>query len=418
MEMESQLLNKLELALLLQLLVLVFAVWQDTYLRGEQRRILLMNTALVFSLLIQNCLESLCERHAGTNMLRTALAIYGYSVRPVVLLLFLKVVNEKKDRRLLWALTGLNAILYTSAFYSGICFRIDENNVFFRGPLNCACLILCAFLVMQLVMSSYETFHPHRKLEKTVPLLISALILAATAADMLSHSNEAVSWLNISLVSSCVFFYIWLHMQYAREHEQAMQTEQRIQIMISQIQPHFLYNTLSTIQALCRIDPEKAFETTEKFGSYLRMNIDSLSQASLIPFEKELEHTRTYADIEMMRFPYVHISYDIEDEDFEVPALSIQPIVENAIRHGVRGQYNGIVRVSTMLDEHDHVITVHDNGRGFDPASLGTQEGSHIGLQNVRERLEMLCGGSIAVESREREGCTVTIRIPRGEETT
>ena len=315
MEMESQLLNKLELALLLQLLVLVFAVWQDTYLRGEQRRILLMNTALVFSLLIQNCLESLCERHAGTNMLRTALAIYGYSVRPVVLLLFLKVVNEKKDRRLLWALTGLNAILYTSAFYSGICFRIDENNVFFRGPLNCACLILCAFLVMQLVMSSYETFHPHRKLEKTVPLLISALILAATAADMLSHSNEAVSWLNISLVSSCVFFNIWLHMQYAREHEQAMQTEQRIQIMISQIQPHFLYNTLSTIQALCRIDPEKAFEVTERFGTYLRQNLDVLRQTKCIPVAKELEHTRIYTQIEALRFPNIHVEYELRDTD-------------------------------------------------------------------------------------------------------
>ena len=418
MEMESQLLNKLELALLLQLLVLVFAVWQDTYLRGEQRRLLLMNTALVFSLLIQNCLESLCERHAGTNMLRTALAIYGYSVRPVVLLLFLKVVNEKKDRRLLWGLAGLNTILYTTAFFSGICFRIDENNVFYRGPLNCSCLVLCVFFILMLIKCSFESSSHGRKREKMVPLFISVLILAATAADMLSHSNEAVSWLNLSLVSSCFYFYIWLHIQFVREHERAMQAEQRIQIMISQIQPHFLYNTLSTIQALCRIDPEKAFETTEKFGSYLRMNIDSLSQASLIPFEQELEHTRTYADIEMMRFPYVHISYDIEDEDFEVPALSIQPIVENAIRHGVRGQYNGTVRVSTMLDEHDHVITVSDNGRGFDPASLGTQEGSHIGLQNVRERLEMLCDGKIDVDSRKGAGCTVTIRIPRGEETT
>ena len=349
-------------------------------------------------------------------MLRTALAVYGYSVRPVVLLLFLKVVNEKKDNRLLWALTGLNAILYTTAFYSGICFRIDENNVFFRGPLNCACLVLCVFLVLQLVMSSYETFHPHRKLEKTVPLLISALILAATAADMLSHSNEAVSWLNISLVSSCVFFYIWLHMQYAREHEQAMQTEQRIQIMISQIQPHFLYNTLSTIQALCRIDPEKAFETTEKFGSYLRMNIDSLSQASLIPFEKELEHTRTYADIEMMRFPYIHISYDIQEDDFHLPALSIQPIVENAIRHGVRGRYNGSVEVTTRSDENEIIITVTDNGKGFNPDEAETAEGTHIGLRNVRERIGMLCGGTLSVESSEGMGCTVSIRLPRRKE--
>ena len=142
------------------------------------------------------------------------------------------------------------------------------------------------------------------------------------------------------------------------------------------------------------------------------MNIDSLSQASLIPFRKELEHTKIYADIEMIRFPYIHISYDIQEDDFDLPALSVQPIVENAIRHGVRGRYNGSVKVMTQTDENDIIITVTDNGKGFDPNEAETAEGTHIGLRNVRERIEMLCGGTLSIESGEGRGCTVSIRIP------
>ena len=90
----------------------------------------------------------------------------------------------------------------------------------------------------------------------------------------------------------------------------------RTQLLVSQIQPHFIFNTLSTIQALCRIDPEKAFDTIEKFGTYLRMNLESMGQPTLIPFQKELEHTRIYAEIEMLRYPEIHIVYDIRDDDF------------------------------------------------------------------------------------------------------
>ena len=118
----------------------------------------------------------------------------------------------------------------------------------------------------------------------------------------------------------------------------------------------------------------------------------------------------------MIRFPYIHISYDIQEDDFELPALSIQPIVENAIRHGVRGRYNGSVKVMTRSDENEIIITVTDNGKGFNPDEAETAEGTHIGLRNVRERIGMLCGGTLNIESSEGSGCTVSIRLPRRKE--
>ena len=415
MSTNMQLLGKLELALLLQLIGLVIVVIADSYLQKKQKRILLLIALLAFSLLVRDRWDSvLTER--PERLLRTLLGIYGYGIRPVILVLYLKTLEMNRSRKLLWCLVAANAAIYLSALFSGISFRITEENLFAMGPLGYTAHVLCAGLLAMLVYESVKKSLQRNATGSFILLLDAGLLVLATVWDWLQGGSGPVSWLTVVVVSSCLFYYLWLHMQSAFAHEQALEAEQRIQIMMSQIQPHFLFNTLSTIQALCRIDPEKASETTEKFGTYLRMNIDSISQSSLIPFRKELEHTRIYADIEMMRFPYIHISYDIKEDDFELPALSIQPMVENAIRHGVRGRYNGSVKIMTRGEENEIVISVIDNGKGFDPEGTEEAGGMHIGIRNVRERIEVLCGGTLEIESEPSKGSTVTIRLPRRKE--
>ena len=188
--------------------------------------------------------------------------------------------------------------------------------------------------------------------------------------------------------------------------------EQRIQIMMTQIQPHFLFNTISTIQVLCNQNPDRAPEITGKFGLYLRQNLDSLVQIGLIPFQKELEHTRLYTDIEMVRFDSIRVEYDIGDSFFSLPSLTLQPMVENAIRRGVRICEEGIVRVITRQKDDYHEIVIQDNGCGFDPEKIDEDNAPHIGIRNVRERLESMCGGSLSIDSMVGNGTTVTIRIP------
>ena len=415
MNLKLMQISKLDLALLLQLIGLVLAVLADQYIQTKHRKLLLFIAALAFGLIVQNHVEYYLDKEKNDVLFRTIVSIIGYSIRPVLIVLLLETVNTEKKRTVFWGLAGFNTVIYLSALFSNAVFSISADNRFLRGPLGYSCHFLCAFLLGALMHESYSRYRKVRGVDAAIPLLNVIAVVAATIADWTETGIEPVSYLTVTVVSSCLFYYLWLHLHFSREHEQAVEAEQRIQIMISQIQPHFLYNTLSTIQALCRIDPEKAFETTEKFGTYLRMNIDSLNQASLIPFRQELEHTKTYADIEMMRFPYIHMSYDIREEQFELPALSVQPIVENAIRHGVRGQYNGRVRVKTNSDEEDYIVTVEDNGRGFFPESVNTLDESHIGIRNVRERIEMFCGGSMTIESNPGMGTTVTIRIPKGD---
>lgn len=416
MDLEIQILSKLDLVLLLQLAGFVFAVTEDPYLLKEQRRILLIIAVMAFSLVIQNQLNCYLETNPANRAVRTAVRIYGYCISPVILVLFLKTLDVKRNRKFLWVLTAINTGIYVITFFAEIGFRVSEENHYLREFIGYSCYLLSICLMGVLLYESIVRYSRKKAADIVILLGCAALIISAVAADEVKNSNEPIRWVTIAIICCSTIYYFWFHLQLAHEHDRALVSEQRIQIMISQIQPHFLYNTLSTIQALCRIDPEKAFETTEKFGSYLRMNIESLSESNLIPFQKELEHTRIYADIEMMRFPYFHISYDIREDDFEVPALSVQPIVENAIRHGIRGQYNGQIQVSTASDERDYVITVSDNGRGFDPESLKTISGTHIGIRNVSERIEILCGGSLIIDSEIGKGSVVTIRIPRRKE--
>ena len=190
-----------------------------------------------------------------------------------------------------------------------------------------------------------------------------------------------------------------MHRQLADKYEEELLHQQRLKIMVSQIQPHFLYNTIATFKALCKSDPDKAALVAEKFGRYLRENLESLSKAELIPIKEELKHTRIYAEIEMVRFENIRVEYDITDTDFYMPALSIQPIVENAIRHGLEPQVEGghiTVRASTRPGANGPllVIEVNDTGVGL-PGTLPTPgPGQSFGLTQVRERLATLHGAS------------------------
>ncbi len=401
------------LPLALQLFGVTVAVLIDPYIKKKHKTIMLIIVSLLISLIVQNVAECLFENEVRFRSWRLISSIYGYSVRPAIPVMFCYLIGEERSYRPAWFLVILNAAIHLSALFSGICFGIDANNHFFRGPLGYSCHIVSAVLLAYLVFLSAKEYSRARRWETVLPVSNALMIVISVVLDtFVVKGSYPVGFLTVTAVSSSVFYYVWLHLQFVREHERALMAEQRIQIMMSQIQPHFLYNTLSTIQALCKTDPEQAFETTEKFGTYLRQNIDSLGQPDLIPIRKELDHIRIYAEIEAIRFPYVRVDYDTEDLDFRVPALTIQPLVENAIRHGVRIRKEGIVTVRTRRTKEGHEITVIDNGKGFDAALLSAEDGSHIGLRNVRGRVEQMCGGTLTVDSVIDIGTTVTIRIP------
>lgn len=186
-------------------------------------------------------------------------------------------------------------------------------------------------------------------------------------------------------------------------------------VMISQIQPHFLYNALNTIKSLIRRDPKTAEKAVIDFSYYLRGNMDSLTHLEPIPFRTELQHIQYYCNIELLRFAdKLKIEYDIAEENFTVPTLSVQPLVENAIKHGVtKRPEGGTVTISTRKDAENYIVTVADDGVGFDPAANFADDGrSHVGLSNIRYRFENMMHATVTVESTPSVGTTVTVYIP------
>ena len=394
---------------------LVLALLADSYIDRGHKRIILIILLLSFSLIVQTVWEYRISVGRPQPFLRTVLSIYGYCVRPALVVLVFYIIADGKKTLLSWILTGINAAVYLTALFSPVAFQITQDNRFYRGPLGFTCHIVTAMLMMNLVCLTVRDYGRVRRQDAVIPIFNSAIIAVSVVLDCTSSKTYPVSCLNTAIVISCALYYIWLHLQFVREHERALQAEQRIQIMLSQIQPHFIFNTLGAIRRLCRDDPE-AREAIGQVSLYLRGNMDSLSLREPVPFTRELEHTKAYLDLEQLRFgDELTVVYDLECTGFLLPTLTLQPLVENAVRHGVRAKESGTgtVTVATREKADCYEISVSDDGPGFDAAEKSDDGRSHIGLENVRERLKSLCGGDLRIESARGEGSRVTIVLPK-----
>ena len=189
--------------------------------------------------------------------------------------------------------------------------------------------------------------------------------------------------------------------------------ESRISTMMSQIRPHFIYNTLGSIEQLCDLDPKKAGELVHDFAKYLRGNFGELDNPKPILMSQEMDHVRHYVSIENVRFPDMSFTFEMNSSDFHIPALTVQPIVENAIKHGLmKLQKGGSIRVVSYETETDYCVCVEDDGVGFD-TSLLIDERKHVGLRNIRERLKAMVNGTIDIESAVGVGTKVLVKIPK-----
>lgn len=179
----------------------------------------------------------------------------------------------------------------------------------------------------------------------------------------------------------------------------------------NQMRPHFIYNCLNAISVLCAVEPERAENAIADFADYLRYSLDADVNQGIVPFKEELKNIRTYLSLEQMRFgDELQVVENLDTLDFDVPSLSIQPIVENAVRHGVRKKDGkGCVTLTTKKEDGKVIITVSDDGPGF---KKKPEKGVHVGIQNVRYRLAVLMDGEMEITSRPGGGTTVAIRLP------
>lgn len=190
--------------------------------------------------------------------------------------------------------------------------------------------------------------------------------------------------------------------------------ESRVQLMIHQIQPHFIFNTLNSIQALIDIEPQKASEMLTHFSKYLRTHIDTMEMEEMILFHEELQNIKEYVSIEMMRFPRLNVIYEIKQDMFLVPALSIQPIVENAIKHGISQKISGgTVWIRGWEEKSYYAIDIEDDGVGFEYDEHQSGKKAYVGMKNITFRLNTLMNAKVQWRSEPQKGTKVSIQIPK-----
>ena len=254
----------------------------------------------------------------------------------------------------------------------------------------------------------------------------SLYLLFPIAAVLLQYTYPAISLLWPVASLGLLIIFIRIQQRRATEQQLAMVTQEqrsatleneltqnRVAIMLSQIQPHFLYNALTTIVDLCDTDAQLAKRATIAFSQYLRANMDSLKLNKPVPFAVERTHIENYLWLEKLRFgEELTIRWDVAASDFVLPALSVQPLVENAVKYGVgKKPGGGTVTIKTRETPFGYLVTVHDDGVGFDPSVKPADGRSHVGIDSVRSRLHYQCGGALTVESVPGVGTTATITL-------
>ena len=321
--------------------------------------------------------------------------------------------EDLRRSRLLRTVLGLWTIyfvLVTSGLFTDAFFFVTSDRQVYRGPWYP--LMLLPAIVIDL-LNLTAVIRRRKMLSRKVYLCFLIALIPITVTVLVQLFMDVFLLIGICTVLFALsMFGFILSDQIERDLRcQREIAQQRASIMVLQMRPHFIYNTMTSIYCLCSRDTEKAQQVIMDFTTYLRKNFTSVASASPIPFTSELEHTRAYLDVELALFSKsLSVDYDTPHTFFRLPPLTLQPIVENAVKHGRNPDASPLhISIRTRKTESGSEITVLDNGRGFDPDD---NSDPGIAIKNIRQRLEMMCGGSLTITPNEGGGTVVTVTIP------
>ena len=298
--------------------------------------------------------------------------------------------------------------------FTGAIFTVTEHGyqrgaLFFISqlvPLYCYLLFTATVILRRKSMSRREV----------VFFLLYIFVPLGGGATQMFLRGIAVVNIGVSLALLFILVNIQFEYEIKLKKQEGELARMSVDIMLSQIQPHFLYNALGTISHLCKHDPVDAQKAIQEFSAFLRGNMDSLKDRDPVPFEQELNHVMNYLRLEQRRFQNrLKVVYEIQTTGFFIPPLSLQPLVENAVRHGIlQKEDGGTLTIRAWEGEDDFFVAVEDDGVGFERASQLPDLGdhAHIGIENVRGRLAAAGGGTLSIHSSD-QGTAVTLTIPK-----
>ena len=328
--------------------------------------------------------------------------------------------NVKTYKVFLTIASCLVALMMTAFIvsqFTGWLYSIDENNTYARGSMfylssiYAAGILLCALLYMS------PRFSHLPAQDKRTTVLYIAIPTVGLVLQALFYGFVFIQIAILVVMETVLLRSLKEHTnKIIKQNRELAEKEiaiskMRERLLLSQVRPHFVYNSLTAMQRI-EGNPPETIKAIDDFAKYLRQNLSVAEGVTTVPFDAEIEHIKSYVDIEKLRFgDELNVEFDIRDNAFEVPVLSIQVLVENAIKHGVMNKIGGgTVKVSSYKEGVYHVVKIEDDGVGFDvnkPIDAG-----HIGIRSTKDRLEYYVSGDLKIESEEGKGTIATVTIP------
>lgn len=333
--------------------------------------------------------------------------------------------NGTVDRRLpnltvLFSVLGILVLIVSRFLGPGKIYSIDDQNVFTAGDGFWIPPLVAELALLPLLIQTLKNRHALRKRDFRVFIYMYALMAAGGVLQILL---PGVNLINAAFAVSLILLILAHQYEYTADmiKRERRRASEQINLYTRQIQPHFIYNSLSAIRSDLP-EGSKARESLNHFAGFLRGSIDLLCAESCIPAEREFATVMDYLYMEKERFGEdITVVTDIRDRDFLLPAFTVQTLVENAINHGIRETEDGRgkLKIRSLMTQKAHRIEIEDDGVGFvfDEILDGGDESedgrSHIGILNVRKRLALMCNGSLTIKSEPQKGCLVIVEIPR-----
>ena len=377
---------------------------------------------LIFSILVlyaaSNFASLLTENFMG-NATYTQIFVFMESAAGAVLALMVsayllnccgKDTSRSPLMTLITILFAIYIILLVYTQFSTTIYYFTADSAYHRGPYY-PILLLPLILIMLIDLITAIVLRDNlTRIQFISFIAVIAAPVVAIIVQMLFYgliltvftTALAASMLFLSAVGDQISIY-------KKEKEDSVRKS--VSIAVLQMRPHFIYNVLTSIYYLIGQDPEKAQDVILNFTNYLRRNLTAMVQEKTIPFAEELDHTRAYLAVEQVRFEdKLFVEFDTPHIAFRIPPLTLQPLVENCVKHGVDPELKPLtVKVTTRKVPGGSEIIVEDNGPGFSGEIKNTPR---VGLANIKQRLLLICSGSIKISSQLGTGTTVTVFIP------
>ena len=341
-------------------------------------------------------------------------SLFSSLMIPAITLYLLHCAGKSWKRSPLFALVVTLWMMYfvlliVTQFTTWIYYYTPDN-VYRRGPLYPLLLIPPVLMMVANLIGLYSCRALLTRRQRNAFLIYFVMPLVCMLIQMFFYGLLLIIFGTSMAV--LVMFVFLLEDQVERSVQQQREiAHQRASVMVLQMRPHFIYNTMMSIYYLCKQDPDLAQRVTLDFTTYLRKNFTAIANEKLIPFSEELEHARAYLDVEQAQFnDSLFVDYDTPHLDFFVPPLTLQPIVENAVKHGMDPDSEPLhISIRTDRTDSGSEIIVENDGADFE---LADDSEPHIALKNIQQRLEMMCHGKMTITTRKKGGTVVKVMIP------